>query len=253
VTPWQMAAVAGAGLVAGTVNTIVGSGSLITFPTLLAVGLPPVAANVTNTVGLVPGVVSGAIGYRRELRGQLTRTVRLSVAGGAGGTVGAVLLLSLPSSTFEKVIPFLILVAVVLTIAQPRLQREMAGRRRSGGREEGPALLVSVFAIGIYGGYFGAAQGVILLALMGIFLNDHLQRLNAVKNVVAVVINGVAAVLFVIVADVRWPVALVEAGGAIVGGQIGATVGRRLSPAVLRAAIVVIGLAVSIKLFFDAF
>ena len=112
---------------------------------------------------------------------------------------------------------------------------------------------MSVFAIGIYGGYFGAAQGVILLALMGIFLNDHLQRLNAVKNVVAVVINGVAAVLFVIVADVRWPVALVEAAGAVVGGQLGATVGRRLSPAVLRAAIVIIGLAVSIKLFVDAF
>ena len=157
-TPWEMAAVAGAGLVAGAVNTIVGSGSLITFPTLLALGLPPVAANVTNTVGLVPGVVSGVIGYRRELRGQLARVLRLSLAGLAGGTAGAVLLLSLPSSTFEKVIPFLILVAVVLTIAQPRLQREMAGRRRSGRREEGPALLVSVFAIGIYGGYFGAAR-----------------------------------------------------------------------------------------------
>ena len=129
----------------------------------------------------------------------------------------------------------------------------MAGRRRSGRREEGPALLVSVFAIGIYGGYFGAGQGVILLALMGIFLNDHLQRLNAVKNVVAVVINGVAAVLFIILADVRWPVALVEAAGAVVGGQLGATVGRRLSPVVLRAAIVIVGLAASIKLFVDAF
>jgi uncharacterized protein len=248
-----MAAVAGAGLVAGAVNTIVGSGSLITFPTLLALGLPPVAANVTNTVGLVPGVVSGVIGYRRELRGQLARVLRLSLAGLAGGTAGAVLLLSLPSSTFEKVIPFLILVAVVLTIAQPRLQREMAARRRSGRREEGPVLLMSVFAIGIYGGYFGAGQGVILLALMGIFLNDHLQRLNAVKNVIAIVINGVAAILFIIVADVRWPVALIEAAGAIAGGQIGATVGRRLSPGVLRGAIVIIGLAVSVKLFFDAF
>src|SRR6266540_517215 len=127
-----MAAVAGAGLAAGAVNTIVGSGSLITFPTLLAVGLPPVAANVTNTVGLVPGVVSGVVGYRRELRGQLARAVRLSVAGLAGGTVGAVLLLSLPSSTFEKVVPFLILVAVILTILQQRLQLEMAARRRSG-------------------------------------------------------------------------------------------------------------------------
>jgi uncharacterized membrane protein YfcA len=247
-----MAAVAGAGLAAGAINTIVGSGSLITFPTLLAIGLPPVTANVTNTIGLVPGVVSGAIGYRKELSGQRTRAVRLSVAGMAGGILGAVLLLTSPSSTFEKVIPFLILVAVALTVIQPRLARGVA-RRRSGRREEGPVLLGAVFATGVYGGYFGAAQGVILLALMGVFIADDLQRLNAVKNVVAVAINGVAAILFVVVADIRWEVAVVEAAGAIVGGQLGATVGRRLSPTLLRAAIVLVGLAVSIKLLLDAF
>jgi uncharacterized protein len=247
-----MVAVAGAGLAAGGINTIVGSGSLITFPTLLAVGLPPVTANVTNTIGLIPGVVSGAIGYRRELRGQRARIIRLSVAGMAGGSLGAVLLLISPSSTFERVIPFLILVAVVLTILQSRLARRVATRRRSGRREEGPVLLGAVFATGVYGGYFGAAQGVILLALLSVFITDHLQRLNAVKNVVAVLINGVAAILFVVVADIRWEVAMVEAAGAIVGGQLGATVGRRLSPTLLRAAIVAVGLTVSVKLFLDA-
>jgi uncharacterized membrane protein YfcA len=253
VSPWEWAAVAGAGLVAGAVNTIVGSGSLITFPTLLAVGLPPLLANVTNTVGLVPGSVSGAVGYRRELRGQLRRVVKLSLAGVAGGIVGAVLLLAMPSTTFEMVIPFLILAAVGLTVVQPRLAARVAAKRRAGHREEGPALLGAVFATGVYGGYFGAAQGVIFLALMGAFLADDLQRLNAVKNVVAALVNTAAAVLFIASTSVRWSVALVEAAGAVAGGQLGATVGRRLSPRVLRAAIVVVGLAVSIKLFVDAF
>jgi uncharacterized protein len=248
-----MAAVAAVGLAAGAINTIVGSGSLITFPTLLALGLPPVSANVTNTVGLVPGSVSGAIGYRRELRGQMARVVRLSVAGGLGGIAGAVLLLALPSTTFEKVIPFLILVAVGLTLVQPRLAARVAASSREGERPEGPALLAAVFATGVYGGYFGAAQGVIFLAFMGAFLADDLQRLNAVKNVVAAVVNGLAALVFIATTSVRWSVALTEAAGAIVGGQLGASVGRKLSPKLLRGVIVVVGLAVSIKLFFDAF
>lgn len=244
---------AAAGLAAGALNTIVGSGSLITFPTLLALGLPPVLANVTNTVGLVPGSVSGAIGYRRELRGQFGRTVRLSIAGVSGGILGAILLLALPSATFEKVIPFLILVAVALTVLQPRMAARVAASKREGRRQEGPILLAGVFATGVYGGYFGAAQGVIFLALLGAFLSDDLQRLNAVKNVVAALVNGAAAILFIAATSVRWSVALVEAAGAIVGGQLGASIGRRLPPRILRAAIVVVGLTVSIKLFVDAF
>lgn len=244
---------AAAGLAAGAINTIVGSGSLITFPTLLALGLPPVLANVTNTVGLVPGSVSGAIGYRRELRGQLGRTVRLSIAGVSGAILGAILLLALPSATFEKVIPFLILVAVALTVLQPRMAARVAASKREGRRQEGPILLAGVFATGVYGGYFGAAQGVIFLALLGAFLSDDLQRLNAVKNVVAALVNGAAAILFIATTSVRWSVALVEAAGAIVGGQLGASIGRRLPPRILRAAIVVVGLTVSIKLFVDAF
>jgi uncharacterized membrane protein YfcA len=247
-----MAAVAGAGFVAGAVNTIVGSGSLITFPTLLALGLPPVVANVTNTVGLVPGSLSGAIGYRRELRGQLARVVRLGLAGVAGGLLGGVLLLAFPSSVFEKVIPFLVLTAVVLTLLRRRLSERVAAR---GGRtdREGFVLVAAVFLTAVYGGYFGAAHGVILLALLGVFLNDDLQRLNAVKNVVAALVNTAAAILFILASDVRWSVAAVEAAGAIVGGQLGARFGRRLPPNVLRAAIVVIGVVVSAKLFLDAF
>jgi len=247
-----MAAVAAAGLAAGAVNTIVGSGSLITFPTLLAVGLPPVMANVTNTVGLVPGSISGAVGYRRELRGQAGRLVRLGLAAAAGGVLGALLLLAFPSNVFEKVIPFLVLLAVALTVLQPRLARRVAtrGETRPG---EGAVLLAAVFATGVYGGYFGAAQGVILLALLGTFLGGQLERLNAVKNVLTVLVNGAAAILFVLASHVRWSAAGLLAAGAVVGGQVGATVGRRLSQNVLRVAIVVVGLAVSAKLFADAF
>jgi uncharacterized membrane protein YfcA len=252
VTPWEYLAVAAAGLGAGTVNTIVGSGSLITFPTLLAVGLPPLTANVTNTVGLVPGSISGAFGYRRELRGQVARVARLGTAGLAGGVVGAALLVAFPSNVFERVIPFLVLVAVALTLVQPWVAARAASR--PGRREDGgPALLAIVFANGVYGGYFGAAQGVILLAVLGALVRDHLQRLNAAKNVVTVVVNGAAAVLFALFAHVRWPVSAVLAAGAVVGGQLGAGVGRKLPAGALRAAIVVVGIAVSIKLFLDAF
>ena len=247
-----MLAVVAAGLCAGAVNTIVGSGSLITFPTLLAVGLPPVLANVTNTVGLVPGSLSGVVGYRRELHGQLGRAVRLSMAGLAGGVIGAVLLLALPSTTFEKVIPFLILAAVGLTLAQPRMAR-LAAARDGARRNESPLLLAGVFATGVYGGYFGAAQGVILLGLLGVFLDDHLQRLNAVKNVITVVVNGAAAVIFIAVHPIRWSAAGLIAAGAVAGGQLGAAVGRKLSPALLRGAVVIVGTVVAIKLFLDAF
>jgi uncharacterized membrane protein YfcA len=250
-TPLQMAAVAAAGFAAGGINTIVGSGSLITFPTLLALGLPPVQANVTNTIGLVPGSISGTIGYRRELRGQQGRTLRLGVAAISGGVLGAVLLLALPSSTFEKAIPFLVLVAVVLTALQPRLARRLDGRRARG--TDGPLLTAAVCATSVYGGYFGAGQGVILLALMGAFVSEHLQRLNAVKNVLTVLVNGAAAVVFVVAAHVRWPVAGVLALGAVAGGQAGAALGRRLPRNALRATIIVVGLIVSVKLFLDAF
>jgi uncharacterized membrane protein YfcA len=243
-------AILAVGLAAGTINTIVGSGSLITFPTLLALGYEPVVANVSNTVGLVTGSISGAIGYRRELQGQAARLRILSVASLGGGLTGGLLLLALPASVFRNVVPVLILAACGLVAAQPRLARRRAGRgtvRPHGG----PLLFASVFATGIYGGYFGAAQGVMLIALLGIFIDDGLQRLNALKNVLAALVNGIAALLFVALADVDWAVAGLLAAGAVAGGQIGASVGRRIPPAWLRGVIVVVGVIVAVRLFLD--
>ncbi|HEU4671367.1 MAG TPA: sulfite exporter TauE/SafE family protein [Candidatus Limnocylindrales bacterium] len=245
--PLEIVAILAAGLAAGTINTIVGSGSLITFPTLLALGYPPVVANVSNTVGLLWGSLSGAIGYRRELAGQRERAVRLGAASVLGGLTGGVLLLALPASSFETVVPFLILGAVVLVALQPRLSAAMA-RRRADGHEHLVPLFATVYLTGIYGGYFGAAQGVILIALLGIFVSEDIQRLNGLKNVLAFLVNAVAAVLFILIAPVSWPAAIVLAAGSIVGGQLGAVVGRRLSPLVLRGVIIVVGTFVAIRL-----
>ena len=232
-----------AGLAAGTINTVVGSGTLITFPVLLALGYSPVVANVSNTVGLVPGSVSGAIGYRAELAGQRRRLVRLSAGAVLGGASGAVALLLLPGSAFEAIVPALIALALVLVVAQPRLAAAVAARRRPGAAPDGgPGLVAGIYGTGVYGGYFGAAQGVLLLGIMGIALDEDLQRINALKNVLAALVNGVAAVIFMVVADVAWLPALLLAVGSTAGGQVGAGVGRRLSPAVLRGAIVVVGL-----------
>ena len=242
-SPLEAIAILAAGLAAGTINTIVGSGSLITFPTLLAFGYAPVVANVSNTVGLVPGSLSGAIGYRRELAGQRGRAIRLGIAAVAGG----LLLLALPAAAFERIVPILILGAVVLMAIQPRLSRAM-GERRAEGQEHTLPLFITIYLTGIYGGYFGAAQGVIMMALLATFLPEHLQRLNALKNVLAMLINGVAAILFIAVAPVAWAPAILLAIGAIVGGQIGAIVGRRLPAGVLRLAIIVLGTFVGIRL-----
>jgi uncharacterized membrane protein YfcA len=240
--------VVGVGFLAGTINTIVGSGSLITFPTLLAIGFSPVVANVSNTVGISFGSLSGAVGYRRELGGQRPRVILLGAASLIGGITGGILLLTLPSSVFDDVVPVLILLAVALVIVQPRLSRLVAERRSRVVEHGGFELWIGIFLTGIYGGYFGAAQGVILLALLGIFIADNLQRLNAVKNVLALIANGVAAVLFVFFADVDWLVVVLIAVGSVVGAQLGAHLGRRLPVPALRALIVVVGLVAAVKL-----
>jgi uncharacterized membrane protein YfcA len=238
-----------AGVFAGGINTVVGSGTLVTFPVLLAIGYSPVVANVSNTVGLVPGSASGAIGYRAELAGQRQRILRLGLASLLGGITGAVLLLTLPASAFEAIVPVLIAIALVLVVLQPRLSRMVAERRSSARAHGGPLLWTGIYGTGVYGGYFGAAQGIILLALMGIAIPDEdLQRLNALKNVLAAIVNGIAAVIFIAVADVAWAPALLLAAGAIVGGQVGAKVGRRLSPALLRGLIVVVGVAAIVQI-----
>jgi uncharacterized membrane protein YfcA len=247
VSPLEIVAVLLAGVAAGTINTVVGSGTLVTFPTLLAIGVPPVTANVSNTLGLVPGSLSGAIGYRRELEGQRPRLIRLGLGSVLGGIVGALLLLVLPAEAFHAIVPVLIGLGCLLVILQPAISRRVAARAESRGveRPEHGALWVwvLVFAAGVYGGYFGAAQGVLLMAILGVGLTETMQRNNATKNVLALLVNLVAAIVFVLVAHIDWAVAGLIALGSVVGGQIGATVGRRLPSWALRAFIVVVGLA----------
>jgi uncharacterized protein len=244
VTFWQMAVVLLAGMAAGTINTVVGSGTLITFPTLLAFGVPPVTANVSNTIGLVPGVASGVVGYRRELVGQRARAIRLGSASLVGGVAGALLLLVLPADAFAAIVPALIVVGLLLVVLQPRISAWVNARHEGARGEFGPWWVwPAVLGTGVYGGYFGAAQGVILMGVLGIGIADGLQRLNALKNVLAGLVNGVAGLIFALVADVDWTVVALIAVGSVIGGQIGATVGRRLRPAVLRIVIVVVGLA----------
>lgn len=251
-TIWEALAVFAAGVGAGTINTVVGSGTLITFPVLLAVGLPPVTANVSNCLGLVSGSVTGAIGYRRELAGQRPRILRLGVTALVGGLTGAVLLVTLPSSAFNAIVPVLIAAALVLVILQPRLSRAVTARRKANGTEAPPhggvALVAGLLLASMYGGYFGAAQGVLYLSLMGLLLNESLQRVNGLKNVLAVIVNGVAALFFVFVADMDWTAVALIAVGATLGGLIGARVGRRLPPAALRGVIVVVGVAAIVQL-----
>ena len=221
-SPLEAVVILLAGLAAGTINTIVGSGSLITFPTLLAFGYPPVVANVSNTVGLVPGSISGAVGYRPELAGQRQEVTRLGVVAAAGGLSGAVLLLALPPTSFQRIVPYLVLLAVVLVLIGPSISRRMAAHRAAGGRSTRPALFVLIYLTSVYGGYFGAGQGVLFVGVLGIFLSESLQRINALKNALTVLVNGVAALLFIAVAPVAWGPVVLLAIGSIVGGQVGA-------------------------------
>lgn len=245
-TAYEAVAILLAGLAAGTINTVVGSGTLITFPTLLAFGVPPVTANVSNTVGLVPGSVSGAVGYRRELAGQRSRILKLGIGSLIGGLAGGLLLLVLPDGAFAAIVPALILLGLVLVVFQPRISAWVARRHdAAGGLPHHGAWWVwpAVLLAGVYGGYFGAAQGVLLMAVLGIGVDESLQRLNAVKNVLAALVNGIAGVLFIVVADVDWQIVALIGVGSVIGGQLGATVGRRLPAGVLRAFIVVVGVA----------
>jgi uncharacterized membrane protein YfcA len=250
--PLHALAIFAAGMAAGAINTVVGSGTLITFPVLLAFGYQPVVANVSNTIGLVPGSVAGAIGYRRELAGQRARAIRFATASTVGGIVGAVLLLSLPASAFKDIVPAFIIIALVLIVLQPRLAVALDARRAGRAREgdhPGPTSLLAVFASGVYGGYFGAAQGIMLLAILGLSLPDEdLQRVNALKVVLAGLVNLVAGIIFIFAAHVAWLPALLIAIGSIIGGIAAARWGRRLPAPALRAVIVVVGITAIIRL-----
>src|ERR1035437_10034009 len=243
---FHVVAIFAAGVVAGTINTVVGSGTLFTFPVLLAFGYAPVVANVSNTVGLVPGSASGAVGYRRELGGQVARIVPLALASLLGGITGAVLLLSLPASAFKAIVP--VFIALALIVIHPRPPRMLTAPRPRPRERAGPLATVAVFASGVYGGYFGAAQGILLLAILGLALEEELQRINAVKVVLAGLVNLVAGIVFVCVAHIAWLPTVLIAAGSILGGVLGAHGGRRLAPRVLRGLIVVVGIAAIVHL-----
>lgn len=243
-------AVCAAGVWAGVINTVVGSGTLITFPVLLAVGYAPLTANVSNSLGLVPGSISGAVGYRRELAGQGSRIARFAPVTLIGAAAGAALLLILPPSAFEAIVPVFIAAALVLVVAQPRINRWLVRRRSADAHPDGGLVTLAANALtAVYGGYFGAAQGIMLLALFGVALDDDLQRVNGLKNVLAGLANLTAAVVFVLVGrHLAWGAAGLLAVGSALGAQFGARVGRRLPAPALRAVIVVVGLAAIAKL-----
>ncbi len=241
---------------AGAMNAVVGAGTLITFPTLLALGVPPVVANVSNTVGLVPGSVAGAYAFRATLVGRAALIRRLLVASSVGGVSGGALLLVLPPGAFEMVIPPLLLLSAVLAAIQPRVARAVALRRAAAAqraRSDTPAtatatplLLVGITATGVYGGYFGAAQGVVLLALLGVFIEGGMSQLNGIKNILAGVANLVSALLFIAIADVDWRIAAIVAVGATIGGGLGGRYGRRLPSKALRVFVVLVAVVAAV-------
>ncbi|MGC4964292.1 sulfite exporter TauE/SafE family protein [Gordonia sp. DT101] len=250
-TTWELLAVLVAGVGAGAINAVVGSGTLITFPTLVAFGVPPVSATMSNAIGLVAGGVSGTWGYRRELSGQWPQLRWQIPASFCGAILGCWLLLHLPETVFEAVVPVLLVAALFLVVAQPRIQK-WVGHRSMGPDHPtvsltGPriaAMVTATFAVGVYGGYFTAAQGILLVGALGVIVPDDLQRMNAAKNLLSLVVNVVAAVTYTLVAFDRidWAVAGLIAIGSLFGGVLGARYGRRLSPTALRAVIVVVGL-----------
>ena len=247
----DMILIALAGVAAGAINAVVGSGTLVTFPTLVALGYPPVTSTMSNAVGLVAGSASGTWGYRRELRGQWNRLAWQLPASFIGAGLGAWLLLHLPERVFEQVVPVLLVAALALVVVGPRIQAYARRRAEDAGRSvehvspgRMAALVLATFAVGVYGGYFTAAQGIMLIAAMGALLPEYMQRMNAAKNLLSLVVNIVAAVAYTVVAfdRISWLAAGLIAIGSLLGGFLGAHYGRRLSPNALRAVIVVVGL-----------
>jgi hypothetical protein len=240
-----------AGIVAGIINVVAGAGTLITFPTLLALGIPPITANVSNTVGLVPASVTGAYGYRRELQGQWRAVGLMAIFSAIGGIVGGILLLVLPASAFSVIVPYLLLLAGVLSAIQPRIARFVRRKSDVAHADTRPVtigLILGVLATGVYGGYFGAAQGVILLALLGILWSTDMHRANGAKNVLAGVANVVSAVIFISSGTVDWMIALLIGAGSALGGWLGARIGRRLPAPVLRTILVIVALTAAVVL-----
>jgi uncharacterized membrane protein YfcA len=246
VTLGALALLAGAGFLAGTVNAVAGGGSLISFPALLAVGYPAVPANVTNTVALWPGYVGGALGYTGLLRRRLHELLPLAVTSLVGAVLGALLLLTTSADVFRALVPYLILASCLLLAVQPtvaRIVRGLPGAPEDGHRPV--ALHACVLAASVYGSYFGAGLGVMLLAVLGVLLRDGLGELNGIKNALSLLINTVALVAFALFGPVEWAAVLVMAVASLVGGYCGALVARRIAPGVLRASVLVFGVVVA--------
>lgn len=238
------ALLAAAGLGAGAVNAVAGGGSLISFPALLAAGYPSITANVTNSIAVLPGYLGGSLAYRRELGGQAAMIRALALTSGAGAAAGATLLLVSPASVFEAIVPWLILAACGLLAVQPRV----AAAARRGREHSSLALHAAVFAATVYGGYFGAGLGILLLAILGVFVDDELQRLNALKGVLSLLVAVVTAVGFAVFGPVAWDAAAIVGVTCLIGGALGVGIARRLSAAVLRGAVIAYGVAVAIVL-----
>jgi uncharacterized protein len=272
--PAQLLLLAAAALLAGAVNAVAGGGSLLSFPALLAVGYPAITANVTNSVALTPGYFGGTLGYRRELAGQRRRIVALGATSAIGAVVGAFLLLVSSAELFERIVPFLIFLACGLLAVQTRLARLVRNHRAGDGDQEpsdqepgdpepddpqpadpaaGPdrhtgPLFAAQFLAAVYGAYFGAGVGIMMLAILGIFLSDSLQRLNALKGLLSFLISLVAAVYFALFADVSWVAVAVMAVASLLGGQLGVLLARRLDDQILRWLVIAFGVAVGLRL-----
>lgn len=234
-----------AGMAAGMVNAIAGGGTLLSFPALTAIGVPAIAANVTNTVALWPGMVGGIVAQRRDFAGQRRRLWILIPIGALGGIAGGILLLNTGERAFRVVVPYLILAAAVLLAAQDRLRAWLVRHPRHERAGSALQLALPVAAAAVYGGYFGAGLGVVLLAVLGLVLDDSLTRLNAMKQAIALAANLAAAIFFVGSGEVDWPIAGVMAAGAIIGGSIGGKLAGRIPPSTLRAVVVTVAVIVA--------
>ncbi|MFC8409315.1 sulfite exporter TauE/SafE family protein [Arthrobacter sp. NPDC057259] len=238
-----------AGLWAGTINSVVGSGTLVTFPVLIALGFAPVTASISNATGLVAGNAAGAWGYRKELAGRRSQLIRLLPASLLGGITGAYLLLHLPEVVFQYAAPGLIVLALLMVAFQPRLQRWVQNRESdpetaARDKRHSALLVVLVYLAGVYGGYFVAAQGILLVGILGVFMAGTIQNANAMKNILVLGVNIVAAASYLLFAfdRISWPAVGLIAVSSLIGGFIGSKVGRRLPPAVLRGVIFTLGL-----------
>jgi uncharacterized membrane protein YfcA len=255
VTPGLVVLVAASGFVAGAMNAVAGGGTLVAFPALLATGMTARMANIVSTIGLVPGYAGGSYAYREELAGQGTRVRALAATSLVGGVAGAVILLVTPASSFRAIVPYLILASCALLFVQPRLTKRVADRqRRAAGAGPGATsditlqVQVGVFIAAVYGSYFGAGLGVLLLGILGILLAEGMQRLNALKGLLSLLINAVSVIVFVVNGEVAWWYTAILAVAAWAGGAAGVGVARRLSPRVLRAAVITLGVVVAVAL-----